>query len=52
MNLIIIIMHSQIIKDGVNGHKIICEFDNSGKNRFAAPEEPAAKKAKVSGMPA
>jgi len=36
-----------IIKDGVNGHKIICEFDNSGKNRFKAPEEPAAKKAKV-----
>lgn len=38
---------SLIIKDGVNGHKIICEFDNSGKNRFKAPEEPAAKKPKV-----
>jgi len=36
-----------IQKDGVNGHKIICEFDNSGKDRFSKPEEPAAKKAKV-----
>jgi len=38
---------TQIIKEGINGHKIICEFDNSGKNRFKAPEEPAAKKSKV-----
>jgi len=35
----------QIIqKDGVNGHKIICEFDNSGKNRFKPEEEPSPKK--------
>lgn len=40
---------TQIIKEGINGHKIICEFDNSGKNRFKAPEEPAAKKSKVDG---
>lgn len=43
----------QIIqKEGVNGHKIICEFDNSGRDRFAKPEEPAAKKAKVEEKPA
>lgn len=36
-----------IMKDGINGHKIICEFDNSGKDRFTKPEPPAEKKAKV-----
>jgi len=38
----------QIIqRDGVNGHKVICEFDNSGKNRFKPEEEPSPKKAKT-----
>jgi len=36
-----------IQRDGVNGHKVICEFDHSGKNRFKPEEEPSPKKAKT-----
>jgi len=38
---------NMIYKDGLNGHRIICEFDNGIKDRFAKPEPPAEKKAKV-----
>merc|ERR1711915_281460 len=38
-----------IQRDGVNGHKVICEFDHSGKNRFKPEEEPSPKKAKTDG---
>jgi len=38
---------STIQRDGVNGHKVICEFDHSGKNRFKPEEEPSPKKAKT-----
>jgi len=36
-----------IQREGVNGHKVICEFDHSGKNRFKPDEEPSPKKAKT-----
>jgi hypothetical protein len=37
---------AKVIKDGINGQRMHCDFDFKGKDRFKAPEEPASKKPK------
>ncbi|KAF2364062.1 RNA recognition motif domain [Trinorchestia longiramus] len=37
---------TKVIKDGINGQRMNCDFDFKGKDRFKALEEPALKKPK------